>query len=252
MATAGSLTLTGTPGLDDSGQGVAYTATVLDVTGAPAVPATLTLTITAPDSTISTVLIGGWTIVSPGIYRYVDLPTQIGVYRAGAVSTVPNAADDVTVTVAATSTLAWTPTSDDIASLLAQRTIDATGLPTGHFSATSSPTNSQVKLLVTDIAGEVAAACGPIPTLLNADARLVTIFGAASLVESSFEDANTALLTLYSNRYQLALQRLATAVAQVNQSGQVEPEGMPATPLFSFPDIAGDVYVDVTTKYTRW
>jgi hypothetical protein len=250
----GTLTLTATPGLGDVGQAVRFTAVILNASGTLVDPATLTLTATAADGTTTTTAIGAWTRVSAGLFTCDQLPATLGVLRAAAVSTVPNAADDVTITVAATSTQAWTPTADDIAGLLAQRTVDATGIPTGRFSVTTSPTSAQVDVSIADIAGEVTATCGPIPAILTADAKLVTKLGAAWLVETSFDDdtASDALATMYATRYQLALARLATAVAQVNQSGQVEPEGMPAIPLFGFPDIAGDVYVDVTTKYTRW
>jgi hypothetical protein len=241
------------------GQAVRLSTGTIKTDAGPTNPATLTLSVTLPDASTAVFNLAAFTQESTGLYHLDYLPPQAGAYSWRIVATTPNTAAEGAFTVAAAGAsyaqTGWQPAVSDVAGLLAQRTVDATGLPTGLFSATTSPTDSQVNVLVSDIAGEIAATCGPIPISLYNDAKLVAILGTAAVVESSFDEGSAgsgALALMYTNRYQLALARLATAVAQVNQSGQVEPEGMPATPLFSFPDIAGDVYVDVTTKYTRW
>lgn len=146
---------------------------------------------------------------------------------------------------------AWSPVPSDVAAVIAQRTIDATGLPTGTFSSTTVPTDTQVTALIADVSGEIAAAAGDIPTVLDDDAKLVAILGAAWLVEVSFDGGSDLLANMLGVRYQAALARLVTAVAQVNQSGQVEPEGMPPQALSEFPDLL-DPWVDATTKFSRW
>jgi hypothetical protein len=235
------------------------TGTITDQTGAPTNPGTLALTVTLPDVSIYTAALVNFTADGTGRFHLVYLPPQAGAYSWRIVATSPNTAAEGAFTVAAAgmayAQTGWQPAAADVAGLLAQRTVDATGLPTGLFSATTSPTDSQVNVLISDIAGEIAATCGPIPVSLYGDAKLVAILGAAAVVESSFDEGGAgseALAIMYTTRYQLALVRLATACAQVNQSGQVEPEGSPASPLFAFPDISGDRYVDATTKYTSW
>lgn len=145
----------------------------------------------------------------------------------------------------------WTPTFGDVAGVIAQRTIDATGLPTGTFSSTTVPTDTQVTALIADISGEIAAAAGVIPDLLDDDAKLVATLGAAWLVEVSFDGGSDLLANMLGVRYQAALTRLVTACAQVNESGQVLPEGTPPEPLSLFPDLL-DPFVDATTKYSQW
>ena len=99
MATFGLLTLTATPLTGDVGQTIRLTATIVDSTGTPAPPATCTLTITLPDATTQTVVIGGLTLVSAGVYIYDLVTTESGLHTAAAVSTVPNGADDTSFTI---------------------------------------------------------------------------------------------------------------------------------------------------------
>lgn len=245
-----SMTITATPGISISGQGIRLDVTVLDDSGALVDPATLTLTFHAPDGTSSTVTIGSLIHDSTGKWHYLYLPAVTGLFHGTGVSTVPNTADDFAFEADAVGdSTAWAPTSDDVAALLAHLTVDATGVPTGKFSTTSSPTATQVALLVQDISGEIAAAAGVIPPLLYEDAKLVAILGTAALIETSFSDASDVLANLLAQRYQNALARLITGVAQINQSGQVEPDGTPPAPQFAFPDITT---FDFTTVSTVW
>jgi hypothetical protein len=245
-----SLTLTATPGVADTGQAIRIDAVALDDSGAPVDLATLTLTFNAPDGTSSNVVIGSLAHDSTGHWHYLYLPSATGLFRGSGVGTVPNvAADFAFEAVAVGNATAWAPTPDDVAALLSHLTVDATGVPTGKFSTTSSPTNTQVSLLVDDIAGEVAAAAGVVPPLLYDDAKLVAILGTAALIETSFSDQSDTLANMLAQRYQNALARLITAVAQVNQSGQVEPDGTPPAPQFAFPDVAA---FDFTTVSTVW
>lgn len=250
MTTFGTLVATATPGVSDSGQAIRILLVVTDATGAPVNPATLTLTFNAPDGTSSNVVIGGLVNDTTGTYHYDYLPAVTGLFRGTAVATVPNASDDFSFEAQAVGdSTAWQPTSNDVAALLAHLTVDATGVPTGTFSATSEPTAAQVSLLIQDLSGEIAATAGVVPPLLYADAKLVAILGAASLIEASFSDQSDTLANLLAARYTAALARLVIAVSEVNQSGQVLPEGLPPAPLFSFPDIT---CLDYTTTSTVW
>jgi hypothetical protein len=246
-----SMTITAGPGISVAGQGIYLKIVVVDDTGVPVTPATLVLTFRAPDGSSSTASLGGTIVTdSVGNFHCTYLPAVTGLFHGTGVSTVPNTADDFAFEADAVGdSTAWAPTSDDVAALLAHLTVDASGVPTGKFSTTSSPTATQVALLVQDISGEIAAAAGVIPPLLYEDAKLVAILGTAALVETSFSDQSDVLANLLAQRYQNALARLITGVAQVNQSGQVEPEGTPPQAQFAFPDITT---LDFTTVSTVW
>ncbi len=247
----GTLTITVTPGVSDTGQAIRVSAVCKDATGTLVTPATLTFTFNNPDGTVSTAVLGGTVVTdSTGNFHVDYLPSVSGLFRGTGVATVPNAADDFSFEAQAVgNSTAWTPSSDDVAALLAHLTVDATGVPTGKFSTTSSPTATQVTVLVEDIVGEIAAAAGPVPPVLYADAKLVAILGTAALVELSFSDQSDVLANLLATRYQNALARLTLAVSEVNDSGQVFPEGVPPAPLFSFPDIT---CLDYTTVFSTW
>jgi hypothetical protein len=77
--------------------GNAVTISTTITTGTPAVavdPATITLTVTKPDSTVDTFTIGSLTHTGTGAYSYIYIPATSGGYRYVWTTTVPASASD--------------------------------------------------------------------------------------------------------------------------------------------------------------
>jgi hypothetical protein len=154
----------------------------------------------------------------------------------------------------------WAPGVDDVAALIAQRTLTADGSVVGTFTAVTVPTDAQVALLIGQVTGDVLAAVGTIPTSpvdLTADARAVAALGAASLVEASFFADDDNAFERLDQRYREALARLARAAGEVATDGTITPEGVLALPQYSFPAVAAAVGVPasgvrVTTLTDPW
>lgn len=84
-------------------------------------------------------------------------------------------------------TLSWTPTLEDVGSILRSRTKDAQGNELGTFSSETRPTASQVNRIIRDVVSHLATRFG---NTLTADqqeaAQHVAKLGAAMMIEISF------------------------------------------------------------------
>lgn len=126
---------------------------------------------------------------------------------------------------------AWLPTPDDVAALIPQRTIDATGEAQGLFTPTTMPTYAQVAKVIALIANDMLTATGTVPVVpvdLTGTAATVCAQGAAAKVELGFYDGDPHTYTELDAAYVDALAGLVHAVGQVVYDGTVSPlEGMP-------------------------
>lgn len=140
-----------------------------------------------------------------------------------------------------------TPTAQDIADFIPRRTVGGSGIPTGTFGTTTSPTDTQVVRVGASVAAEVLAAAPDLPDVLIGQAKRIAALGAAAQLELSYwpEDRDTIAKELEA-RYVASLQRLAAATELI--TGKVEPgEGgsgaagdIVASPQYNYPDLLGD------------
>jgi hypothetical protein len=136
----------------------------------------------------------------------------------------------------------WAPTPDDVAGLLAQRTLTSDGDQVGTFDHSTIPSADQVAGLISLVCSDILAACGTIPAPagdvdLEADAKGVATVGAAALVERSFfpTDPDSVYKDLH-DQYEAMLKRLVTACGQVGNGGPVSPAGALPSPQYAFPE----------------
>lgn len=142
----------------------------------------------------------------------------------------------------------WTPSVDDVAALIPQRTGDPTGAAQTTFTATTVPTATQVANIIGQVVNEVAGTVGVVPdndpggpgvraSLIDMAKRVVAL-GAAAEVETSFyPDQNVGGMgigaVLYA-RYKDALKGLLSGVQTVLGGGAPGSADM-GVPVYSFP-----------------
>lgn len=220
------------------GQAVHLTHQVIDPdSGAVATPATITLTVEAPDLTV--------TSHTPSYdaarqeYYFDLVPSTAGHYVYRFVTTGPDTAGegDVNVTSAYAGDPAahtWAPGLADVAALVPTRTLDDGGTQQDTFTDTTTPTDIQVLGFIDATVGEVAAYVGPVDARLTATALGVAALGVAATVELTFPPTSdvTSVATELRLRYQASLERLRTAnrALRSSKAGTVE---LPLEPLKS-------------------
>jgi hypothetical protein len=220
------------------GQAVHLTHPVIDPdTGDVATPATITLTVQAPDGTTAS-----YTPSYDAVNEryYFDLvPSTAGHYVYRWVTTSPATAreGDIDVTAAYSGDPAahvWAPALEDVAALVPTRTVDDTGEQQDTFNDTTTPTDLQVTGFIAAVVGEVASYVGPVDARLSDTAKGVAALGAASSVELTFPPTGdvVSVATELRLRYQQSLERLRTANRAIRSSraGSVE---LPLEPLKS-------------------
>jgi hypothetical protein len=147
----------------------------------------------------------------------------------------------------------WAPTHGEVAALIPQRVLTASGDTIGTFGATSIPTDTQVTAIIADVCYEILAGCGTIPSTLEDLAKATAKAGAAAQVELAFfpsepDSAYENLKALYESRRGI----LCPAVAAGSGAGADE------TPLaqYNFPVLADNVEtvdpVYVTSYQGEW
>lgn len=135
----------------------------------------------------------------------------------------------------------YTPTKDLVARKVQSRTRDQFGNLAGTFSATTTPTDTNVTAIIGDVITEVADVIGDdIPTALFDDAKNVVALKAAMQVELDFfpDQVNTgrSIYPQLSDQYEKALVRLTRAITMSEAGdGTVDDAGASLRPSYSFP-----------------
>jgi hypothetical protein len=176
----------------DRGDTIRLTLEVRDDTGVLAIPATLELSVRAPDATVTTYTTANSVIVQEtvGVYRADIALNQAGVWAYQWTTTGPEQVQGGHITVRPapldSPTPPWRPTVQEVAVLLRARTNSA-GVEVGTFNDSTRPTGNQVEELITmaveDVAGRIDV---PIPARYVDRARRLATLQAATLVEASY------------------------------------------------------------------
>lgn len=132
----------------------------------------------------------------------------------------------------------WAPSVQDVANILRARTVNANGLETGTFSASTRPSDSEVEGIIGNAYNDVLDAIGQtsvVPAnLANSVTSLIAI-GAAMMVEISYypEQVGTGRspYAALSKQYDDKLCRLQNAIVSV---GGPRPTNDYQTPAGSF------------------
>src|ERR1051325_9833465 len=140
----------------------------------------------------------------------------------------------------------YTPTVADVAAVIPQRTGDPSGNAQGTFNANTTPTDTQVTAIITDIQSEVLAECGapPVDGSLDALTHRAISLGTAAQVELSFYPDLTGegVMAELQRRYERAKTLLRNTIE--GGAGAEEP-----APVYGFPDINR---TDVAPFATTW
>lgn len=140
-----------------------------------------------------------------------------------------------------------TPTTADVALLIADRVLDTRDDTKTDFSAVTVPTADQVNEIIPLVVAEVHAEAGNIPTApvdLEPFARFVAAQGVAAWILNSWfsEDAQGPEL---QRIYEANRDRLTKAVDEVVSSGELGAGHEEPLPVFGFPTAD-------TTPLTTW
>ncbi len=169
-------------------------ARTTQITASDAVPGTYTATLTAPVVTTAE-------------------KTFVIVWDDGATPTAATlAVEELVVTVAGSGSVL--PDVREVAALLRARTVDEHGNDLGTFTPQTSPTDAEVRQLITHAASDVAARAGvPIPPGHVPEARRLTALLAAALVELSFPTGQDSPMERLQGLYDTGIAGLANALA---------------------------------------
>lgn len=135
----------------------------------------------------------------------------------------------------------YTPTVDEVGAEILSRTVDQYGNQTGTFSASTTPTATQVTELIGKAADRVSLKIGTdIPAALRQDAKDIVALRAAMMVEQTlFADQITSNRSPYPvllERYKAELADLQLAI-QIAEDGDGTFKNQPSNgPSYSFPE----------------
>lgn len=154
-------------------------------------------------------------------------------------------------------TVAWTPSVQDVANYITSRTKDTSGNEVGTFSADTRPNEDQVADKISIAVNDVWSEIGDLPAVVNGDeqttrlnnaAKNITAIRAAMLVELSyFADQVSTQRSVYPQLREMysgnpgapgGLARLVSAVEEYNSDASVGA-GNDVMPSFSFPTDCG-------------
>lgn len=137
----------------------------------------------------------------------------------------------------------WAPTVDQVADYVTSRTVtQAVGVeqPSGTFSASTYPTDTQVNRLIVSACDWVTTATGTLSTTLYANAADVAALRAAGMVELSYPERNNDVSTAQLLLAQADNGLKALVLANVPASGALPISG--ALPVWQMPDATTSVW----------
>lgn len=134
----------------------------------------------------------------------------------------------------------YTPTVAQVAAQAATRTRDQYGNVTGTFSASTTPTDTQVTNLIAVAVDKVSLRIGDdIPSGLFTDAAVVVATRAAMLIESTYypEQMKTdrSPYEMLKAQFDEGLTELLNAIYSVQTGGNLNDPPTPNSPRYAFP-----------------
>jgi hypothetical protein len=213
-----------------SGQGITLKGSFTDAAGHPLTPTNGQLTVTDPTGAVSTYPWSSLASPSPGVFTKLLTPLAVGrwTYAFHATETVLSVATGA-FSVAPED---WTPTVDEVGTLLRSRTIDGDGREAGTFTSSTRPVKEQTRPTSEQVARIIEEEVGALQGFIGYDlsptlwqlAHEAALYRAGARVELTYfpeqvQSGHSSYDQLVANR-DLEEGRLISAVRATSGAGE--------------------------------